>query len=214
MRSISVTDTGIGMNHKTREKIFEPFFTTKEVGKGTGLGLSIVYGIIKQHNGYINVSSEPGKGTTFVIYLPVVKAQVKEIPETREEAKGGDETILVAEDNDEVRRLAKEILTARGYTVIEAIDGDDAVRRFKAHKDGIDLLLLDVVMPKMNGKETHEAIKKINPRVRVLFTSGYTGDVVLDKGIHDESINFISKPLSPDELLRKVREVLDKQAPV
>jgi signal transduction histidine kinase/CheY-like chemotaxis protein len=208
--AISVTDTGIGMDHKTREKIFEPFFTTKEVGKGTGLGLSIVYGIIKQHNGYINVISEPGSGTTFVIYLPVVKTRVKEISGVREEIRGGDETILVAEDNDEVRRLAKEILTSRGYTVIESVDGEDAIRRFAEHKDEIDLLLLDVVMPRMNGKETHEAIKKTNPLVKVLFTSGYTGDVVLDKGVHDESINFISKPLSPDELLWKVREVLDK----
>ena len=208
--SISVTDTGIGIDSKTREKIFEPFFTTKEVGKGTGLGLSIVYGIIKQHNGYINVESEPGSGTTFVIYLPMVKTRVKEVSGVREEARGGDETILVAEDNDEVRRLAKEILTSRGYTVIEAIDGEDAIRRFAEHEREIDLLLLDVVMPRMNGKETHEAIKKINPLVKVLFTSGYTGDVVLDKGVHDESINFISKPLSPDEMLRKVREVLDK----
>ena len=117
----------------------------------------------------------------------------------------------MAEDNDEVRRLAREILTSRGYTVIEAKDGEDAVRRFMDHKEEIDLLLLDVVMPRMNGKEAYEAIKKANPGVRVLFTSGYTGDVVLDKGVHDESINFISKPLSPDELLRKVRETLDKR---
>jgi PAS domain S-box-containing protein len=207
---ISVTDTGIGMDHKTREKIFEPFFTTKEVGKGTGLGLSIVYGIIKQHNGYISVTSEKGAGTTFVIYLPVIKARTGEASAPKKEIKGGDETILVAEDNEEVRRLAKEILTSRGYTVIEATDGEDAVARFLSHKDRIDLLLLDVVMPRMNGKETYEKIRKMNPRVRVLFTSGYTGDVVLDKGVHDESINFISKPLAPDELLRKVREVLEQ----
>ena len=205
---VSVTDTGIGMDRKTREKIFEPFFTTKEVGKGTGLGLSIVYGIVKQHNGYINVTSEAGKGTTFMIYLPTIKTRVKEISGVSKEVKGGEETILVAEDNDEVRRLAREILTSRGYTVIEAKDGEDAVRRFMDHKEEIDLLLLDVVMPRMNGKEAYEAIKKANPGVRVLFTSGYTGDVVLDKGVHDESINFISKPLSPDELLRKVRETL------
>jgi len=205
---VSVTDTGIGMDQKTREKIFEPFFTTKEVGKGTGLGLSIVYGIVKQHNGYISVSSEPGKGTSFMIYLPVIKTRVKEITGVSREVTGGVETILVAEDNDEVRRLAREILTSRGYTVIEAEDGEDAVRRFMDHKEEIDLLLLDVVMPRMNGKEAYEAIKKAKPGVRVLFTSGYTGDVVLDKGVRDESINFISKPLSPDELLRKVREVL------
>ncbi|MDR2018761.1 MAG: PAS domain S-box protein [Syntrophobacterales bacterium] len=211
--SISVTDTGVGMDQETMEKIFEPFFTTKEVGKGTGLGLSMAYGIVKQHNGYISVSSEPGSGTTFVIYLPIVKAQAEETSTVREDMQGGDETILVAEDNDEVRRLAKEILTASGYTVIEAIDGEDAVLKFSEHEKEIDLLILDVVMPKMNGKETHDAIKTINPCIRAIFTSGYTVDIVFGKGIHNESINFISKPLSPGEMLRKVRQALNKQAP-
>jgi PAS domain S-box-containing protein len=210
---ITVRDTGMGMDRRTQEKIFEPFFTTKEVGKGTGLGLSIVYGIIKQHNGYISVYSMPGKGTTFSIYLPMVAmmhAGVEENKELLEEIKGGSETILIAEDNNEVRKLTNEILTDKGYTVIEAVDGDEAVWKFMEHKDEIDLLLLDVVMPKKNGKETYEEIQKIRPNIKVIFSSGYTRDVVLNKGIHNRSANFISKPIMPDHLLKKVRQVLDK----
>lgn len=207
---LSVTDTGIGIGQETQQKIFEPFFTTKEVGKGTGLGLSLVYGIIKQHNGYITVFSEPHKGTRFVIYLPIVKTLGRETKETHEHTKGGNETILLAEDNNEVRGLAKKVLTDRGYTVIEAIDGEDAIRQFVEHNDEINLLLLDVVMPKRNGKEVYDAIRRVRPGVKALFTSGYTGDVVLIKGVRDEAINYISKPLTPKELLKKVREVLDK----
>ncbi len=207
---ISVTDNGTGMDRETKEKIFEPFFTTKEVGTGTGLGLSIVYGIIEQHGGHITVYSELQKGTRFTIYLPAVGEKVDQMVEVSRPAKGGTETILVAEDNQAVRKLVKEVLTEKGYTVIEATDGDDAIRRFMDHKDEIDLLLLDVVMPKRNGKDTYEEIEKIKPHIKVLFTSGYTGDVVLTKGIHDEALNFISKPLSPNELVRKTREVLDK----
>ncbi|HEY3274975.1 MAG TPA: PAS domain S-box protein [Syntrophorhabdaceae bacterium] len=207
---VSVSDTGIGMDQQTREKIFEPFFTTKEVGKGTGLGLSLVYGIISQHNGYITVTSEPDKGTRFDIYLPIIKTRAMQAEQPPEEVKGGHETILVAEDNDQVRILAKEVLTSKGYTVIEATDGEDAVRQFREHKDEIVLLLLDVVMPRKNGREVYEEIAKARPDVKVLFTSGYTGDVVLIKGIHDEALNYISKPLAPNELLKKVREVLDR----
>jgi len=207
---ISVSDTGAGMDRKTREKIFEPFFTTKEVGKGTGLGLSIVYGIVKQHNGYITVSSRPCEGTTFNVYLPLSKTQTRRVDKVREYIGGGSETILIAEDNHDVRRLAKEILTHQGYTVIEAVDGDDAVRRFMDHRHEIALLLFDVVMPGKNGREAYEEIRRLRPDVKVLFTSGYTGDVVLNKGINDEAINYISKPLTPNELLRKVREVVEK----
>ena len=207
---ISVTDTGMGMDRETQEKIFEPFFTTKEVGKGTGLGLSIVYGIVKQHNGYLAVSSEPGKGTRFDVYLPIVKAAAEKTTQSFEHAAGGNETILVAEDNSDVRGLSKAILSSRGYAVLEAVDGADAVRQFVQHKDEIDLLLFDVVMPGKNGKEAYEEIRRLRQDVKVLFTSGYTGDIVLIKGISDEAINYISKPLTPNELLRKVREVLDK----
>jgi len=208
---ISVTDTGTGMDQATVGKIFEPFFTTKEVGKGTGLGLSIVYGIIKQHNGYITVSSERQKGTRFDVYLPVVKTPAGQEKQSYEQARGGNETILVAEDNKDVRRLAIEVLTGKGYTVIEAVDGDDAIRQFMKHKDEIDLLLLDVVMPGRNGKEAYEEMRRIKSGVKVLFTSGYTGDVVLTKGVSGEAINYIQKPLNPNELLKKIREVLDRQ---
>jgi two-component system cell cycle sensor histidine kinase/response regulator CckA len=206
---VSVSDTGIGMDAGTQERIFDPFFTTKDVGRGTGLGLSTVYGIIKQHNGYINVESEPDRGTTFRIYLPVVQATAEDVKQISLDTEKGTETILLAEDNTEVRNLAKEVLLISGYSVIEAADGEDAVRRFMERKDSISLMILDVVMPKKNGKEVYEAIRKIRPDIKVLFTSGYTGDIVIDKGVHGEEANFIAKPLSPDALLLKVREILD-----
>jgi CheY-like chemotaxis protein len=207
---ISVTDTGYGIDARIRERIFEPFFTTKETGKGTGLGLSMVYGIVKQHSGYIDVMSEPGVGTVFRIFLPAVKVHAERMPQAGRAVRGGKETILAAEDNDELRKLMKEVLARKGYTVLEAHDGEEALRVFEAHKDQIDLLVLDVVMPRKNGRDVYEEVLKAKPDAKVLFTSGYTGDVVLDKGIHDETVNFISKPLSPDDLLRKIREVLDR----
>jgi CheY-like chemotaxis protein len=207
---ISVADTGTGIDEKTKERIFEPFFTTKEVGKGTGLGLSIVYGIVKQHGGYITVESEQGRGTVFRIYLPEVKAEAA--PETREVAsdlKGGTETILLAEDNPDIRRMTSHTLAMSGYTVIEAADGRDAVEKFREHKDGIDLLLLDVVMPGKSGKEAHEEIKTMKQQIKALFMSGYAADVIFDKGIRDKTFDYISKPVAPHDLLQKVREVLD-----
>jgi PAS domain S-box-containing protein len=208
---LSVTDTGLGMDEKTKERIFEPFFTTKEVGKGTGLGLSIVYGIIKQNNGNINVYSEPGKGTTFKIYLPLVRKEtVIEQTEVLPPIKGGTETILVAEDEADVRRLVKEVMEKYGYRVIEALDGEDAIKRFSENKDDIHLALLDVVMPKRSGKEVYEAIKEMKPDVKIMFMSGYTNDIIHKKGILEVGMDFIQKPLSPDELLRKVREILDR----
>jgi PAS domain S-box-containing protein len=206
---ISVQDTGIGMDKKTIEQIYDPFFSTKEVGKGTGLGLSMVYGIIKQHKGFIDVYSEPGVGTTFYIYIPEIKKIDEEKPETLK-IKGGTETILIAEDNAELRNLNKMLLSMAGYTVIDAVDGEDALRRFSEHKDEIDLLLLDVVMPKKNGQEVYDEIKKVNPHIKVLFTSGYTGEVIIDKGVHDKTVNFIKKPLSSHDLLNKIWEVLNK----
>jgi two-component system, cell cycle sensor histidine kinase and response regulator CckA len=207
---LSVTDTGAGMNAKTKEKIFEPFFTTKEAGKGTGLGLSTVYGIVKQHDGYIGVDSAPDRGTTFMIYLPSAKARAVEVIEADKDLAYGTETILVAEDNTDLRILMKDVLSRGGYTVIDAVDGEDAIQRFTEHKDSIDLLILDVVMPRKNGKAVAEEIRKIRPGAKVLFTSGYTGDVVLDKGIHNEAVDFLKKPLPPEEMLRKIREVLDR----
>jgi PAS domain S-box-containing protein len=209
---ISVEDTGIGMDEKTQKRIFEPFFTTKEIGKGTGLGLAMVYGIVKQHDGFISVYSEAGKGTTFKIYLPLVKSEAEETESAAYYAPptGGTETILIAEDNTEVRRFMKYVLERYGYTVIEAEDGEDAMHKFLINQDAVHLLVFDVVMPRKSGKEVYEEIRKIRPDIKILFTSGYTADIIHRKGILEKGLEFISKPALPDTLLRKVRETLDK----
>lgn len=208
---ISVTDTGIGMDEKTIEKIFDPFFTTKELGKGTGLGLAIVYGIIKQHNGYINCYSRPGEGTTFKIYLPMIKTETEEEkPTPYPVTEIVTETVLIAEDELEVREAIKDALEIFGYRVIDAVDGEDAVNKFIKDKDRIGFLILDVVMPKKSGKEVYDEIKKIRPDIKALFISGYTPNIIHKKGILTEGINFIFKPISPNELLRKMKEVFDK----
>ncbi len=212
---ISVSDNGAGMDEKTRERIFEPFFTTKDPGRGTGLGLSIVYGIIKQHNGFIDVQSEPGKGTAFNIYLRSVETEMEtrkldDLPDAGFFAVEGSETLLIAEDDEHVRRLVTHILKQAGYKVIEARDGKEAVKKFIENKDKVNFLVLDVIMPKKNGKEAYDEIRKIKPDVKALFMSGYTSEVIHKKGILDEGINFIAKPVSPDELLRKIREILNK----
>jgi|GEM_PF-1512355 len=209
---ISVADTGTGIDEKTRKRIFEPFFTTKEVGKGTGLGLSIVYGIIKQHKGYINVYSEMGKGTTFKIYLPLSEERVIEIkpaPETPV-ATCGTETLLLAEDDADVRKFTVYVLEEAGYTVIEAKDGEEAINKFMENKDKVQLLLLDVIMPKKNGKEVYDEIVKAKPEIKALFMSGYTANIIHKKGILEEGLDFVLKPVSPTKLLRVVREVLDR----
>jgi PAS domain S-box-containing protein len=208
---LTVTDTGSGMDEKTHEKIFEPFFTTKEVGKGTGLGLAMVYGIIKQHNGYILSSTQKGKGTTFSIYLPLIGPRAGEPDSMQSDLpmKRGTETILIAEDNETVRKMTSTMLIDQGYTVIEAADGEEAIRRFREQHDRIQLLLLDVVLPKKNGKEVYAEVTRVRPDVKVLFMSGYTADVIHAKGIVDEGLHFIPKPANMRELLQKVREVLD-----
>lgn len=207
---VSITDTGIGMDENTTKRIFEPFFTTKEVGKGTGLGLSIVYGIVKQHGGYVNVYSEPGKGTTFKMYLPLVAefVEVKHPPEPEPHA-GGCETVLVAEDDPDVRSLTCGILDAFGYRVISAENGDDAIQKFRDNKDAIDLVLLDVVMPKKNGKEVFGEMQKMREGIRVLYMSGYPASVMEQQGIVEKGTPLIVKPVSPKDLLKKVRCVLD-----
>jgi PAS domain S-box-containing protein len=206
---LSVTDTGIGMDETTRNKIFEPFFTTKELGKGTGLGLAMVYGTIKQHEGYINVYSEPGLGTTFRLYLPLVAQAVQEKAEAESFFETGDgETVLLAEDSECVRKSTREILENFGYAVIEATDGEDAIEKFTRHMDQIDIVILDVIMPQKSGKEVYDILKKIRPDLKVLFTSGYTADIITRKGILDEKLHFIAKPVSPIDLLAKVKELL------
>jgi CheY-like chemotaxis protein len=208
---LAASDTGAGMEEKTRERIFEPFFTTKEVGKGTGLGLAIVYSIVKQHNGYINCYSEPGMGTAFKIYLPLTQDEAQADKITEPSAPmSGNETILLAEDDTEVRKLMKTVLEEFGYTVITADDGEDATQKFSENSARIQLAVLDVIMPKKGGTEVYSDIKKIRPDIRALFTSGYTESVMLKKGILGPGMHFISKPVSPKDLLRKVREVLDQ----
>jgi two-component system cell cycle sensor histidine kinase/response regulator CckA len=207
---ISVSDTGAGMDGITIERIFEPFFTTKEPGKGTGLGLSIVYGIVKQHNGYINVYSEVGKGSTFKIYFPVI-CDDSEGLEMRKmtDSPRGSETILLAEDEPTVRNLTGTVLEEFGYQVIEAEDGISAVEKFKENADRISLLVTDVIMPGKNGREACNEIRKIRPGLKVLFMSGYSGDILNRNGVLEENLNFISKPITNGVLLRKVRDILD-----
>jgi PAS domain S-box-containing protein len=208
---ITVSDTGDGMNEEVRAKIFEPFFTTKEVGKGTGLGLAMAYGIIKQHKGYIDVSSEPGMGAKFNIYLPLI---VHAVPEAARSSgavmRRGTETILLAEDDAEVRGVMRIVLEDYGYKVIEAVDGEDAVRKFR-ELQRVDLIVSDVIMPKKNGKEMHQEIKKLRPGMKALFTSGYTAAMALKEGVLEPGAALVSKPVSPAEFLQKVRDVLDKQ---
>jgi len=208
---ISVTDTGAGMDKETSEKIFEPFFTTKEVGKGTGLGLAMVYGIIKQHEGHINVYSEPGKGTAFRIYLPLIEAQAEEIrhEEGIPSNLAGTETVLLAEDETAVRELTRHLLEDNGYQVITATNGQDAIEQFKENEQSIQLLLLDVIMPNKNGREAYEEIKQIRPDIRVLFMSGYPADIIHKQGIIEKGFAYIEKPVSPVKLLKKIREVLN-----
>jgi PAS domain S-box-containing protein len=208
---VSVSDKGAGMDDNTRANIFEPFFTTKGVGKGVGLGLAIVYGIIKQHEGDINVYSELGKGTTFRIYLPLISSRVEEKKQEESPApKGGTETILVAEDNAEVRDLIKAVLERAGYRVLEASDGKEAVQKFMENRDTVQLLLFDVTMPRKDGKQAYKEIKGISPLIRAVLMSGYTAEFVDKKGLLEIGIDFVSKPVRPAELLRKIREVLDR----
>jgi len=209
---VTVSDTGEGMDEQTRQKIFEPFYTTKEVGKGTGLGLAVVYGIVRQHEGYVNVDSELGKGTTFRIYLPLVASYETEEKgnAVEEQPVRGTETILLAEDNEAVRNLTLSILKEFGYTVITAVDGEDAVSKYEEHKESIQLLLFDLIMPRKSGKEAYDAIREMNPDVKVLFASGYSPDIVQDKASLGKGTAIIFKPVSPMELLKQVRMVLDK----
>ncbi|HBA89088.1 MAG TPA: hybrid sensor histidine kinase/response regulator [Geobacter sp.] len=212
---IAVSDSGIGMDAEIRKRIFDPFFTTKEVGKGTGLGLSIVYGIVQQHKGFINVYSEPGRGTTFSIYLPLGKAEQAVRAEQAETQipVGGTETILLAEDDALVRDLSRTVLTDFGYTVLEATNGEEAVRVFLEHRDQVRLLLFDIVMPKKNGKEAYEEIRRAAGNVKVIFLSGYPAEVIGSTGLLEQGANLIMKPVHPQNLLRRIREELDRPAP-
>jgi PAS domain S-box-containing protein len=208
---LSISDTGTGIDAETKRHIFEPFFTTKEVGKGTGLGLATVYGIVKQSGGNIWVYSEPGVGTTFKIYLPrVVEEYVaEEAIDTSEEFPRGTETILLVEDEKMVRSLTQQVLEGCGYTVIEAGNGAEALSLCEKTDCQIDLLMTDVVMPQMGGRELVERFVHIYPQTQILFTSGYTDDEVVRHGVVEAGTNFIQKPFTPHGLALKVREILD-----
>lgn len=206
---VSVSDTGTGMDRKTLENIFEPFYTTKEVGKGTGLGLAVVHGIIKQHDGSILARSEVGKGTTFDIYLPLVQGRIDQ-PESMGSAEGGMETLLVAEDDETVGVYMNRILQRAGYNVIVAGNGEEAVEKFKQH-DEISLVVSDVVMPRMNGMEMLNEIRKIKPDVKAIFVSGYAADVLQKKGTFQQGVELVRKPFKKVDFLQTVRKILDRR---
>lgn len=210
---ITVADNGCGMNEVTVKKVFEPFYTTKEVGKGTGLGLSIVYGIVKQHNGFIGVESEINRGSKFQIFLPLVTSDIladAHIKTLTIKQVSGNETILLAEDDETVRAMNAITYKDAGYQVIEAGNGEEAVARFLENVDTIDLLVFDVIMPKKDGKSAYDEIRKIYPDMKVLFMSGYTKDIVITKGVDEEEVFFIAKPFKPYELLKLTRDILDR----
>ncbi len=207
---VEVSDTGVGMDEETQRKIFEPFYTTKEPGKGTGLGLSIVYGIIKEHGGYINVQSRPGSGSTFRIYLPLLEERSRKSEISRfAMPEGGGETIILAEDDAAVLEMEAKLLQTYGYKVIKATNGGEAIESFMAAVDDVRLLILDVLMPNKGGLEVAETARRMRPEIRVLFNSGYPLDLLQRKGILQGDVPFFTKPIAPTELLRKVREVLD-----
>ncbi|HKL22325.1 MAG TPA: response regulator, partial [Tichowtungia sp.] len=208
---VSVTDTGCGMSPETQSRAFEPFFTTKEVGKGTGLGLSTVFGIVKQHDGHINVYSEQGKGTIFKVYLPTIERKASEV--TRRVAGpvvGGTETLLIAEDDETVLALARHLLTDAGYTVLTAGNGEEAIRVFKEHAAEIDAVMFDVVMPRLGGKQALDKILQLRPGLPHLFVSGYSENAVHTNFIQKRGLHLLNKPYQAETLLRKIREVLDQ----
>jgi CheY-like chemotaxis protein len=208
---LTVSDSGPGIDEETRQRMFEPFFTTKELGHGTGLGLATVYGIVEQSEGFIEVSSEPGRGAAFHIYLPRVGevAEIAKAPVAVEEARGGSETILVVEDQDDLRRLVVTVLRARGYRVLDAADGRAALRAIADTLEPIDLLLTDVIMPDITGKQVADHARQSRPGIRVLFMSGYPGEVIARRGVLDRGVSYLPKPFSVEALTGKVREVLD-----
>jgi CheY-like chemotaxis protein len=208
---LSVSDTGMGMDAATLDRIFEPFFTTKEMGKGTGLGLATVYGIVKQHGGFVNVYSEPGQGTTFHLYLLAKSGSPEaiELATSEDAQKGGTETILVAEDHEGIRELVRKTLTSQGYSVILASNGRDAVHMFKVNSEEIRLVVLDVAMPFLSGPEAHSQMCAIRPGLPVIFMSGHVAESVSLNSKITAGAAFLQKPCTPQALSRTVRNTLD-----
>lgn len=209
---LQVSDTGIGIDQKIKTNIFEPFFSTK-AAKGTGLGLSTVYGIVNQSGGFITVDSEPGNGATFKIFFPQVLESRKsvKIEEDTPSSKSGSENILLVEDEEMVRNLCRQVLESRGYRVVEAKDGIEALELFETRSEKFDLLISDIVMPKMGGKELAEKIKMIDPDLPVLFMSGYPDNAFVKRGVIEAGVNFLQKPFTVETLTAKIRGVLDKR---
>ncbi|MFO7748582.1 MAG: PAS domain S-box protein [Desulfobacteraceae bacterium] len=210
---LAVSDNGCGMDREILENLFEPFFTTKEVGKGTGLGLPTVYGIVKQNNGFINVYSESGQGSTFKIYLPRLVGDENSVRQVsgKKEAAGGTETILLVEDEPSILRMTRMMLEKKGYTVLSAATPAEALEKAKSHSGTIDLLMTDVVMPEMNGRDLSGKINDLYPDIRLLFMSGYTSNVIAHQGILDDGVAFIQKPFSMADMTVKVRKILDNR---
>ena len=207
---LEISDTGTGMDSETQSRVFEPFFTTKEPGKGTGLGLATVYGIVRQHLGHIWLYSEPGKGTTFNIYFPQAARQPDKKPgKEKKNATTGAETILVVEDQDQVRKMICLMLKQQGYFIIEAENGQKGIETALSHNGKIDLLITDVVMPGLNGKELFNELSKSMPDLKVLFISGYPREIISYHGILEEGLNFLQKPVPLDLLTRKIREIIE-----
>lgn len=208
--TLGVSDTGMGMETETQSLIFEPFFTTKEKGKGTGLGLSTVYGIVKQSGGYIRVYSEPGQGTTFKIYLPAVEGEAARLQkEQTSDDLTGSETILIVEDDDALRNLGRKILELQGYKILDAENGIEALKVSEEYEGQIHLMLTDVVMPKMGGRELEERLHPVRPEMKVVYMSGYPDETIVHHGVVKPGIEFLQKPLGSESLKRKIREVLD-----
>jgi CheY-like chemotaxis protein len=209
---LAVSDDGCGMDRQTMDKLFEPFFTTKGVGKGTGLGLATIYGIVKQNNGFINVYSEPGQGTTFRIYIPrsAPEEDARKMQVPAVSMPGGSETILLVEDEAAILQMTRMMLERKGYTVLPAGSPNEAVTLAKAHEGAIHLLITDVVMPEMNGRDLAGQLTALYPNLKLLFMSGYTANVIAHQGILDAGVSFIQKPFSMADLVLQVRGVLDE----